>query len=138
MANGAMEDQDQDVSGALEKNRNLGEQVQQKPGQWNVESKKAQTNNMKTLDLQTNKFKTNEYAVKQIKAGHMNVEEDKAVHTCKASKKNFQENKLYKIAHKRKSVLTAMKQSVKSKLCIVPTTNCVTMFIAEKILIFFF
>ena len=40
MANGAMEDQDQDVYGALEKNKNLEEQVKQLPGQCRVETKK--------------------------------------------------------------------------------------------------
>ena len=54
MANGAMEDQDQYVYGALEKNNYLEEQFKQKPGQCNVETKKASTNNMKTSDLKTN------------------------------------------------------------------------------------
>jgi hypothetical protein len=49
MGNGAKEDQNQDMYGALEKNK---KQVNQ--GQCNVDTKKAETNNMKTSDLQTN------------------------------------------------------------------------------------
>ena len=52
MANRAIEDKN--VYGALEKNKNLEEHVKHKPGQCNVETKKAQTNIMKTSDLQTN------------------------------------------------------------------------------------
>ena len=49
MGNGAKEDQNQDMYGALEKNKK-----QVKQGQCNVDTKRAKTNNMKTLDLQTN------------------------------------------------------------------------------------
>ena len=49
MGNGAKEDQNQDMYGALEKNKN---QVRQ--GKCNVGTKKAKTNYMKTPDLQTN------------------------------------------------------------------------------------
>ena len=54
MVNGAMEDYDQDVYGALEKKKNWEKHIKQKLGKWNVETKKAGTNNTKTADLQTN------------------------------------------------------------------------------------
>ena len=49
MGNGTKEDQTQDMYGALEKNKK-----QVKQGQFNVDTKKAKTNNKKTLNLQTN------------------------------------------------------------------------------------
>ena len=48
MGNGAKEDQNQDMYGALEKNK---KQVRQ--GTCNVDTKKVKTNFMKTSDLQT-------------------------------------------------------------------------------------
>ena len=52
MGNGAMENQNQDMYGALEKNKTLEKQVRQ--GQCNVDTKKAQTNNIKTSYWQKN------------------------------------------------------------------------------------
>ena len=40
-----MADEDQHVYGALEKNKNSTEQIYQKPGKCNAETKKAETNN---------------------------------------------------------------------------------------------
>ena len=45
----AKENQNQDMYGALEKNKK-----QVKQDQCNIDTKKAKTNSMKTLDLQTN------------------------------------------------------------------------------------
>ena len=49
MGNGAKEDPNKDMYGALEKNKK-----QFKQGHCNVHTKQAKTNNMKTSDLQTN------------------------------------------------------------------------------------
>ena len=49
MGNGAKEDQNQDMYGALEKNKKQGKQ-----GKCIVDTKKAKTNNKKTSNLQTN------------------------------------------------------------------------------------
>ena len=46
MANGAMEDQGQDVYIALEKNNNLYEQIKQKLGRCNGETKNADINKL--------------------------------------------------------------------------------------------
>ena len=46
MANVGMEDHDQDVYEALEKNKNFKEQIKQKLGKCNGETKKAETNNV--------------------------------------------------------------------------------------------
>ena len=41
-----MQNNDQHVYGALEENKNFTEQIQQKPGECNSETKKTETNNV--------------------------------------------------------------------------------------------
>ena len=71
-------------NGALEKNKK-----QVKQGQCNVDTKKAKTNNKKTLNWKTNLIEINEYEVNNIKAGYMNVMKETSVHTCNASNNTF-------------------------------------------------
>ena len=89
-----MEDHDQDVYGALEKNMNLKEQIKQKLRKYIRE--KAETNTMKQCKAlaEANKIWMNEHEVK--KTEHMIKNKHTTVHTCHACNKTFREIKYLK------------------------------------------